>query len=209
MLYHHARKTIQGSHDPMIPSSSAAAHPEAAGSDKSDDPNRDSDTTASDGDSSAKKKKGVAARPAKAGATNGARNPVFDALATACGVLPDQVTKALGGEIGTALRDIKQVSADVTPAEIGRRAKAYRDQWPNATLSPSALAKWWAKFAPGAAQKKEAGAPPVGVKPPPDGYDRACAALWGKDWECKLPSWASMLHTDKRQIFEWLKQNPK
>jgi uncharacterized protein YdaU (DUF1376 family) len=95
---------------------------------------------------SAKKKKGGAGRE---------RNEVFDALAEVCGVAIGQVTRALGGEIGKARADILAVSPDVTPTEIRRRADAYRKEWPKATLSPSALAKHWGRYA--AVEKKEGG----------------------------------------------------
>lgn len=73
------------------------------------------------------------------------RNPIFDALAEIAGIPLNQITKSAAGQIATALRDIKAVSAEVTAGEIHRRAGHYRQHFKDATLSPTALAKWWGK----------------------------------------------------------------
>ena len=137
-----------------------------------------------------------------------ARNELFDGLARVCGVRADEVTKALGGEIGTALRDIKGVCAEVTVAEIERRAAAYRREWPNATLSPSALAKHWGRF--GAGQKKGGGAGFVNLPAEervevrdtraPVGWQRATVGLYGVE----IP-WAMLGEGQQAEVREWLR----
>ena len=93
-----------------------------------------------------KKKKGGAVRE---------RNELLDALAVVGGGSVETVTRPMWGEAAKALSDIKAVCEDVTPGMIRAAAVAYGDEWPKASLSPSALAKHWSKFAPGA--KKEGG----------------------------------------------------
>lgn len=85
------------------------------------------------------------------------RNPDLDALATLDGSALDQVTKSAWGAITRAAADIKAVTADLTPEaraeEIRRRAANYRRHFPNASLTATALAKWWAKCATNPAGK--------------------------------------------------------
>jgi hypothetical protein len=83
------------------------------------------------------------------------RNEVLDALAVVGGGSVDSVTAPMWGEAAKALKDIREVCPDVTAAMIQQAAKAYRDEWKGASLSPSALAKHWQKFGP---QKKEGAA---------------------------------------------------
>lgn len=73
------------------------------------------------------------------------RSPLLDALAACDGSDPLQVTHSAWGAIGKALSEIKQVSPDVTPEEITRRAKNYARAMRDATISASALAKHWAR----------------------------------------------------------------
>lgn len=73
-----------------------------------------------------------------------ARNPLVDALVSLDGSDPANATKSAFGAAGTALAEIKQVSPDVTPDEIRRRAANYRRLFKDACISPNALAKHWA-----------------------------------------------------------------
>ena len=74
------------------------------------------------------------------------RNLLFDALCEIGQTNPEEAARVNGGLIGKALRDIRRMSPDVTADEIRRRAANYRDSWPNAQLTASALAKHWATF---------------------------------------------------------------
>lgn len=93
--------------------------------------------------------------PGGAGATSKPkkreRNPLLDALAGCDGSDPMQVTESAWGATAKALKEIREVSPNVTPDEIARRAKNYRAILKDAILTPSALAKNWAKcdWAPG------------------------------------------------------------
>ena len=72
-------------------------------------------------------------------------DPVFDALAVLHGGR-ESLTRSMAQTVGVATAAIREASPDVTPEEIDRRARAYRDlewnfdhRWPSA----QSLAKWW------------------------------------------------------------------
>ena len=75
------------------------------------------------------------------------RNPLFDAIATACGLKPDEITKSGASAIGKALAEIREVCpgpGGLEAEEIHARAREYKRQHPQWELTPSALAKYWA-----------------------------------------------------------------
>ncbi|MCK9519165.1 MAG: YdaU family protein [Dehalococcoidia bacterium] len=78
------------------------------------------------------------------------RNPLMDALGKldAAGGNVEQITKSGWSSIAGALRDIREVTPEVTPEEIERRAANYRTQFPADTrITAHALAKHWARCA--------------------------------------------------------------
>lgn len=76
------------------------------------------------------------------------RNPLFDALALATGTKDlAKLTRAGAKAIGVALADIREVSADVSPAEIERVIDAYKRTHPTWPCTAPAIAKNWAEFA--------------------------------------------------------------
>jgi uncharacterized protein YdaU (DUF1376 family) len=75
------------------------------------------------------------------------RNLHLDTLVSADGSDLSQVTRSAWSAASKALKDIREVSPDVTPEEIATRTANYRKQFPNAAISPSALAKHWARLA--------------------------------------------------------------
>lgn len=76
-----------------------------------------------------------------------APDPLFDALANACGCKPSELTKNAARAVGFALSQIRDVMPDLTSAEIERRAKNYHGHFPNATITANALSNQWAKCA--------------------------------------------------------------
>ncbi len=72
------------------------------------------------------------------------RNPLMDAVAEACGFKVTEVPPPMWKVIATAVRDIKTVCQDLTPAEIRIRSANYITRWPHRDLTPLALSKWWA-----------------------------------------------------------------
>lgn len=71
------------------------------------------------------------------------RNPVMDALASATGIDPAHIGTAMAKRLNSKITVIKESSPDVTPEEIQARAAAYRQKWPEMSLTPEALAKHW------------------------------------------------------------------
>jgi hypothetical protein len=70
------------------------------------------------------------------------RNPLIDALAV-CDGGPVGLTGTAWGRIAKALKDIKEASPDVEPAEIARRRANYFTHFPNAYCTSTALSAHW------------------------------------------------------------------
>ena len=66
---------------------------------------------------------------------------LFNALAEALGIVPGELTPSARGAMNKALADLRKVGADAD--EIYERAAVYRRMYPNAALTPSALARHW------------------------------------------------------------------
>jgi hypothetical protein len=83
--------------------------------------------------------------------TKAERDALFDAVCRACGDDAEEA-KRRPQRIGKALKDIFAMTPDVTPADISRRAGAYRRTYPRAKLTPEALAKHWPSCSGGGAK---------------------------------------------------------
>lgn len=73
------------------------------------------------------------------------RNTLLDALVSLNGTDPDKATSPMFGRAGKALKIIREVCPDVTPEEINRRAENYRQHYPSAECTSTAIAANWAK----------------------------------------------------------------
>jgi hypothetical protein len=82
--------------------------------------------------------------PAEAVAEARPRNELLDALATVGGGKPEEIVPSKWSGIAKALSDIKAVCPDLTIDELQRRARNYRSHYPEAALTPFALASHWA-----------------------------------------------------------------
>ncbi len=80
------------------------------------------------------------------GAASERRQPdrLFEAMCAACGQDPKRVTSAERGRINKALKDLRSVEA--TPEQIAAAAAQYARIYPNATLTPTAMAAHWSKL---------------------------------------------------------------
>lgn len=74
------------------------------------------------------------------------RNPIWDALLSVCGVNPDNVNSSEASRYGRMVRLLNESNA--TPEEITRRAQVYRQKFPKATLTPTALVNRWSECDP-------------------------------------------------------------
>lgn len=82
----------------------------------------------------------------KSKSTNRQRNPIWDALLTACNVDPDKVNSSEASRYGRMVRILNESNA--TPEEIFARAQTYRHKFPQATLTPTALVNRWSECDP-------------------------------------------------------------
>jgi hypothetical protein len=80
------------------------------------------------------------------------KDELFEAVASECGISLTGMTRSARGQLNKAVKELREVGA--TEAQVKAKAKAYRQQYPNATLTPTALVKHWSSFAE--AEKKQA-----------------------------------------------------
>lgn len=83
------------------------------------------------------------------------RDPIFDALAVACGHNLGELTDSGTGSIVKAVSQIRKASPDVTPEEIDRRVENYRRKHPSWGLTAPAIAKHWAELGGGGTRSRE------------------------------------------------------
>lgn len=74
------------------------------------------------------------------------RNPIWDALLTACNVDPNSVNSSEAGRYGKMVKVLNESKA--TPEEIFARAQTYRQKFPQASLTPTALVNRWSECDP-------------------------------------------------------------
>ena len=78
------------------------------------------------------------------------RNPLFDALALACGLSVEHMTKSEGGRVGKALSDIRAVKPDLTTEDISVAAQNFKKLMPWCSMTPTAISAHWSQVRPGA-----------------------------------------------------------
>ena len=100
--------------------------------------------------------KPLAPADANARKTQRPRDELWDTLMAACGIDTTAIPKSARGAYNTAVADLRHIGA--TPAQITLRAHRYRNLWPNASLTPTALARRWSELSDGAA-KANTGSP--------------------------------------------------
>jgi hypothetical protein len=83
------------------------------------------------------------------------RDALFDAVVEVCGIDPKTLTASGRGAINNSLKQLREVEA--TPPQVQLRANRYRQQYRDAPLTPSALAKHWGSLT--------GASPPPGQRP--------------------------------------------
>ena len=73
------------------------------------------------------------------------KDNLFEVIAEACGISLTGMTRSARGQLNKAAKELREVGA--TEEQVRHKAKAYRAQYPNATLTPTALIKHWSSFA--------------------------------------------------------------
>lgn len=74
------------------------------------------------------------------------RNPLWDALLSVCGVNPDNVNSSEASRYGRMVKLLNESNA--TPEDIKQRAMVYKQKFPKATLTPTALVNRWSECDP-------------------------------------------------------------
>lgn len=78
-----------------------------------------------------------------------ARDAIFDAIVTAVGLTPGDLTKSRCRTIATVVKELLEVDRNVSANEVLRRARAYKTKHPTWPITETALAKHWAEFGSG------------------------------------------------------------
>jgi len=89
------------------------------------------------------REKTLAATPPEA--TTRKKDRLFEAVAKECGINLSGMTRSARGQLNKAVKELREI--DATEEQVAAKAKAYRQQYPNATLTPTALVKHWSSFA--------------------------------------------------------------
>ena len=71
-------------------------------------------------------------------------DPIFDAIIEACGIDPAELTETARGAANKAVKQLKAVGA--SPDGIHARARVHLERWPDASLTPTSLAKNYAQL---------------------------------------------------------------
>ena len=70
---------------------------------------------------------------------------LFETVAEVCGIGLTTLTRTARGQLNKAAKELREI--DATDEQVRHKAKAYKAQYPNATLTPTALIKHWSSFA--------------------------------------------------------------
>lgn len=109
-----------------------------------------------------------------------AKDELWEAMMEACGYTPTELTRSARGAANRAVKELRDIGA--SPTGVLARAGVFRKRWPDAALTPTALAKQYAHL--GSAGN---GKPPRVVKvrcadcmEPLDGHDdQLCQTIQG------------------------------
>ena len=81
------------------------------------------------------------------------KDELFEAVAEACGIRLDALTRSARGQLNAACKELRDIGA--TPEQVAGKAKAYRKQYDGAALTPTALTKHWASLADATEAKRK------------------------------------------------------
>ena len=73
------------------------------------------------------------------------KDNLFETVAEVCGIGLTTLTRTARGQLNKAAKELREI--DATDEQVRHKAKAYKAQYPNATLTPTALIKHWSSFA--------------------------------------------------------------
>ena len=73
------------------------------------------------------------------------KDNLFETIAEVCGISLTGMTRSSRGQLNKAVKELREIGT--TDEQVRHKAKAYKAQYPNATLTPTALIKHWSSFA--------------------------------------------------------------
>jgi DNA-binding transcriptional ArsR family regulator len=73
------------------------------------------------------------------------KDKLFETVAEVCGIATGNLTRSSRGQLNKAVKELREIEA--TEEQVRLKAKAYKRQYQNATLTPTALVKHWSSFA--------------------------------------------------------------
>ena len=174
---YYAIPTFRDWQNPRHPTASKLPSPDDA------DPEPDSSSTDKRRSSTAKRRKPPAGVGGGVGVGEGEqtlapakptreRDLIFEAITEACGLDLDELTSSARGAANKAAKELREIGA--SPEGIHARARLYVQKWPDAALTPSALAKNYAQLG---ARKNGARASPrqdecADCRQPLEGHDK-------------------------------------
>lgn len=88
------------------------------------------------------------ATPAEKRVRANTRHALYSHLCKACGLAEEEMTKTQQRLVAVALAEMLQVKPDLDPAGLEWRVAAYRRAYPNAPVTPKALANHFGEFKP-------------------------------------------------------------
>jgi biotin operon repressor len=100
---------------------------------------------------------------------------LFDAVAKACLWDTASLTKSARGQLNKSVKELRDIGA--TEEQVGGKAAAYRRQYPNITLTPTALIKHWAGLATAGSVKSSRPACQYCGQPSDDHDEQVCQAF--------------------------------
>jgi predicted transcriptional regulator len=100
---------------------------------------------------------------------------LFDAVAKACLWDTASLTKSARGQLNKSVKELRDIGA--TEEQVGGKAAAYRRQYPNITLTPTALIKHWAGLATAGSVKSSRPACQYCGQPLDDHDEQVCQAF--------------------------------
>lgn len=107
-------------------------------------PSRTSATTSSHPCDIELKPQNVEPEELPASATRKQPDKTFEVVAEVCGISLKGMTRSARGQLNKAAKELREIEA--TPELIRSKAAAYRKQYPNISLTPTALIKHWSSF---------------------------------------------------------------
>lgn len=136
------------------------------------------------------------------------RNDLLDSLILVCGGNPESTTRAAFQTAAVALRDIKEVSPDLTPEMLVTGAHSYKRKHRDWALTVGSLAKYWGELGVGANDATRAAKKDIYTEPP--GWRAVLQELYGLHLEAvNEKEWADLSPDTRRDLLAKIYPNAR